>query len=401
MLQAALLLLGCALSRYLWEINTTIASVVIGVTSIGVAFYIFIVVAGSASETCPYQTPGSRILRAVVTSAPVTIISAFRRAIERSEIIRMIKKKKRWSEPWQSRSNVKAFTRRVLRELPGALVLDTFCLGRVAIRPLVAFARRVYTLLFGVSSGLAHGFGQHTAVLDIQCISWILRTSLDKADRLSSLGSLATMAVLPDEFDPTLVADCFSVFVGCVKVVDNTVTITQGLEQLAAASATCLLRTFSHLSFVDPKSGILRSVFRNYNGVFPSPANFDGLPSSHTFHIIHGVLNQGVDHQSFGWGDYKLSNHEHIIFASALAKFTCYQRRVCGKKVPRWVLRFTLHSLSLDPLPSTSVVVDCLSIIAIDLGCDILSTRLTVLDKRYVYTNQTLISLTQIKCTIE
>ena len=30
MLQAALLLLGCALSRYLWEINTTVALVVLG-----------------------------------------------------------------------------------------------------------------------------------------------------------------------------------------------------------------------------------------------------------------------------------------------------------------------------------------------------------------------------------
>jgi hypothetical protein len=39
MLQVALLLLGCALSRYLWEINVTVASVVIGVTSFGMIFY--------------------------------------------------------------------------------------------------------------------------------------------------------------------------------------------------------------------------------------------------------------------------------------------------------------------------------------------------------------------------
>ena len=35
MLQAALLLLGCALSRYLWEINIVIASVVLGTTLFG------------------------------------------------------------------------------------------------------------------------------------------------------------------------------------------------------------------------------------------------------------------------------------------------------------------------------------------------------------------------------
>ena len=37
MLQLALLLLGCALSRYLWEVDTAVASVVLGVTPFGVA----------------------------------------------------------------------------------------------------------------------------------------------------------------------------------------------------------------------------------------------------------------------------------------------------------------------------------------------------------------------------
>jgi hypothetical protein len=59
MLQAALLLLGCALSQYLWEVNITIASVVVGVTSFGAIFYIFIVIAGIVSEGCPYQTPAA------------------------------------------------------------------------------------------------------------------------------------------------------------------------------------------------------------------------------------------------------------------------------------------------------------------------------------------------------
>ena len=62
MLQVALLLLGCALSRYLWEISITIASVVIGVTSLGLLLYLSIVVAGAVWESCPYQTPGSTFL---------------------------------------------------------------------------------------------------------------------------------------------------------------------------------------------------------------------------------------------------------------------------------------------------------------------------------------------------
>ena len=63
MLQFALLLLGCALSRYIWGINTAVASVVIGATSFTVICYGFITVAGTASASCPYQTPGAQILR--------------------------------------------------------------------------------------------------------------------------------------------------------------------------------------------------------------------------------------------------------------------------------------------------------------------------------------------------
>ena len=51
MLQVSLLLLGCTLSCYLWEVNITIASVVIGITSFGVIFYLFIVVAGTATKS--------------------------------------------------------------------------------------------------------------------------------------------------------------------------------------------------------------------------------------------------------------------------------------------------------------------------------------------------------------
>ena len=84
MLQAALLLLGCALSRYLWGVNTSVASVVISITSFGMIFYLFIITAGTTSESCPYQTPGSRILhylelwakRTLHATAPVIISAA-------------------------------------------------------------------------------------------------------------------------------------------------------------------------------------------------------------------------------------------------------------------------------------------------------------------------------------
>ena len=63
MLQIALLLLAAGLSRYVWSVNASVATVVISFTVLGVLFYIGIVVAGTSSYECPFQTPASTTLQ--------------------------------------------------------------------------------------------------------------------------------------------------------------------------------------------------------------------------------------------------------------------------------------------------------------------------------------------------
>jgi uncharacterized membrane protein YczE len=66
MLQLALLLLGCALSQYLWTISRTVAGVVIAVTVLGVTLYVFLTLAATLYYNCPYQTPPSTLTRTVL-----------------------------------------------------------------------------------------------------------------------------------------------------------------------------------------------------------------------------------------------------------------------------------------------------------------------------------------------
>ena len=66
MLQLALLLLGCALSLYLWTISPTVAGVVIAVTLCGVTLYVFLTVAATLYYNCPYQTPPSILTRTII-----------------------------------------------------------------------------------------------------------------------------------------------------------------------------------------------------------------------------------------------------------------------------------------------------------------------------------------------
>ena len=65
MLQIALLLLAVGLSRYMWTIDTSVARTILGLTAFGMAFFIFIVVSGTSSYECPFQTPASLGLRAL------------------------------------------------------------------------------------------------------------------------------------------------------------------------------------------------------------------------------------------------------------------------------------------------------------------------------------------------
>ena len=65
-LQGALVLLGFALSRYLWELNRSASSVVIGFTCFGFLFYLLIATASVFSFDCPFQTPLSLLIRFVI-----------------------------------------------------------------------------------------------------------------------------------------------------------------------------------------------------------------------------------------------------------------------------------------------------------------------------------------------
>ena len=388
MLQVALLLLGCALSRYLWEINTTVASVVLGVTLFGIIFCLFVVVAGTTSESCPYQTPGSRALRYMgprVLSAPSVIASAFKNAFKKSRAVRTIGMNVQWHHPRWSRGNIIPFLKDMVREFPRTLAIDVYHLGRAMTRPLVAFIRRVH----GAFSTPEQGSDLQVAMLDLRCISWMLQTSLDKVIRLSILKHLVTMAVLAD-FDPNLVADCFNVFIGCINVSNRKVVIIHESEELAVVSAACFLRTLNHLLVIDPTSSVLADLRQRYNRIFPFGPDSKGLPFYSTMARIHDFFNRHVQ-----WCNYRPSPQGYISLARDMAVAAELEyRKTQHRKVPRQTLRFAFHSLSLDPLPPTPVVADCLSIIATDLGCDVSSIGSATFDERCVHMSQTTTPLT-------
>ena len=158
----------------------------------------------------------------------------------------------------------------------------------------------------------------------------------------------------------------------------------QDKEQLATVSARCLLRSLHHLSAMDPPSSDLADIYRRYNRAFPFDSDSRGLPFHHAITKIHAMANQYWNPRHVKWDDYRPSDQEYTTFAQHMVEAAQveYQQTSC-RKVPCWILRFALHSLSLDPPPPVPVVADCLRITAIDLGCQVSNT--TVLEARCVW----------------
>ena len=384
------MLLGCALSRYLWEINTVVASVVIGVTSFGVLFYLFIVVAGATSASCPYQTPVAQVLRHIphilrhvleivhhIPYLPGALHPAFSALFGHpiySDLLTTAWNLLRGEGPHHPLVNI------AISPIFIFLLPIWFAIGacRIIIQALLFFPCWIYFQS-------QQGSELQTAALDLRCISWTLQTSLHEQDRLSTLNYLARTPLVDP--DPTLVADCFDILIGCIRVINGKAVITQGMEQLAAVAVLCCLHTLSHLMVADPNPRTLGKVRQQYVGAFSGETDFDDLPLSHTLGAIHRVFHPGIRsslRQPPQWENRSLSSDEHITVACALTKIARFSHRTRPwGVVPRWLLRFSLHSLSQSPLPPTSAVVSCLSIIAIDLHCDHVGA--TVLDERCVH----------------
>jgi hypothetical protein len=224
------------------------------------------------------------------------------------------------------------------------------------------------------------GLDENTHLVDLQCVSWILWTSLDKTVHLSTLRHLLSIPTL-DGIEPTLALTCFYIFTSCAGLRNNRVVIVQGWEQLAMASARCLFRTLEHhFSSTDPRTpSVLEDLRRRYNRVFPFNADFRGLPYYFTMVRIHAWAHRHREPRDVRWDNYTPPAQEHIPFARHMVEVA--QEEYQGRKVPCWILRFAMHSLSQDPPSPASVIADCLKIVAIDLDLD--ASKITVLNERW------------------
>ena len=109
MLQVSLFLLACGLCQHMWSINTSLACILIIVTAAGVFLYVTIVIAGTSSYACPFQTPVSIALRSSLNAVWRGIISPVIHSRWISSWIWAIQVRR--SEPWLKRKGLATIRR--------------------------------------------------------------------------------------------------------------------------------------------------------------------------------------------------------------------------------------------------------------------------------------------------
>jgi len=287
MLQLALLLLGCALSRYLWTISHTVAGVLIGVTLIGVTSYLFLSLAATLHYDCPYQTPPSILTRRIIrylTDSDVGFVRSLRLFIA---LLPSVK-------------NIGRIFGRLRSGICG--VLEGFgcipAISREAEHVPLATIVAPSTRIFGNIS-----IGWDVCRADVRCISWVLDSSTDADVIFSTVRFAADMVWYPEivgALSPHILAGHF---LDCL--LDG--RVIPGKSEHASSIGMALTSVLSaHLS-VEPGSQALSDLCLHICN------NVEWTPTSEpTFLLVTAVLRfaacappppgawQAIGHQLFG-----------------------------------------------------------------------------------------------------
>jgi len=197
MLQLALLLLGCALSQYLWMISRTVAGVVAAMTLFGITSYVLFTLAATLYYNCPYQTPPSILTRTIIRYLKCSDV-AFARSL---------------------RSFLASFTpirnlRRVLRRLRSGVrtVLRGFDCASATAEGAEDIPLAVVTATFPWDfKGISIDWEVSRA--DARCISWILDSTTDTDVIFSTVRFAADTIWYPETvgaLSPHVLADLLS-----------------------------------------------------------------------------------------------------------------------------------------------------------------------------------------------
>ena len=336
MIQSSLALLGVALSRYLWEVDHTVASVVIGFMTFTVLLFAASVVISVLHFDCPFQTPLSLLIRSIVDKVEV------------------------W---WKKRH----------RDIPVATNLADLIGGGLTVgaAQLVGLQQRV--LRSSLSLSWEQGYR-----LDARCITRMFGMSTDMTTiRL-------TMDFVQDVIWDSRIKNIplgwiYEKLISCFDFTHSqTPILIAAYRDIAYLSA----KAFTHIHFqqqyilqsrgTGPVGGAWRPDTPHPRLGYPGPRVDPDLGSA--LRMVDMALGTRAD---ILWDRYQLSPAHHL-WVSHLFVYHAVREPLSDE-----VSAFVKYSLDPDKSPSDAVITDCLYIINIILGAHFRIEDLTRRNKRF------------------
>jgi len=356
MLQAALLLLGYALSEYLYSINRTVASVIIGFTSFGLLFYLLIVSAATLSYNCPFQTPISLILHFLIRFD--------------DEHKKYLKRSRKWFG--------RMFSQKKTR--PRARSGGPYGLGRFGTFDgsnsgdhieLPVAANQPPPLFDKETDWTGH-------VLDSNCIAWMFDMSLD-ADVIMAIMRFIPEVVWHAGIRTTPLEKLYDTVLECFDRTSGRPVVIPRLRNKAYLSAKALLHLAIQRKCIgdEPDKAVFRSISRRHSTMGSKHYDEDSDLGS-TLGIIDHVFG---DPETMHWQNFSFTIPHHAWMGHILL-YRAWDALRKGEPLPDDVKDFVLHSLRLEPPPPAPIVADCLLTVGLVLGIKLHIYDLFVADKR-------------------
>ena len=356
-LQCALVLLGFALSRYLWEVNRSVSSVVIGFTSFGLLFYLLITSASILSFDCPFQTPFSLTARFVIRLA-----SPYWRSLRR--------KLGPKQQPPQPR------TLRARRDLS----LSMNAVGRgheleASITALACIAPAAIQFPWSVTPLFIQDAEAEGDKLDARCISRMFVMSTD-SDVVTSIMDFIPDIIWHGEIKTIPLRRIYGILMDCFYFSGLRPAVTPKSRNVAYLSA----RAFVHLAlqrrciteYEEHKQDSWEILCAEHPHLSHSDYGADSDLAAVLF-MVDMTLGCGV---APPWEQIEMTPPHHAWMSHVFLYHAWHE-----EEVTEVVMDFVEHSMSLKP-PSDIVIADCLFIIGLMIGIPIHVCDLTIRDKR-------------------
>ena len=350
MLQAALFLLGIALSDYLFAIDKVVAAVLIGFTGVGLLFYCFTTFAAILYYSCPYQTPASLTIRFIIR-----LVKGRREYLKRSR-------------KWFRRTFCQIKKR--LRPHPGQGL-------RTADRPNdVEFAM---TCPFDHPPTSFHeGADWEGYVLDSNCIGWMFKRSTDPNVILDIIRFIPEV-VWHAGIGTTPLEKLYDILVECLDPSDRSVVISE-FKDKAYLSAKALLHVAVQRKCMGNEldEEAFESISRQH-----IPIDYEGDPDlESTLGMIDRIFGPG-NLEPIRWQKYSFTD-SHRDWMGRILLYRAWDSLRKGGALPGDIREFVRHSLQVKRPPPAPILMNSLLMVGLVLGIKLRFDDQQATDKRSV-----------------